>query len=103
MATKRNKRIDPNAAFAAIVGNIPQEEAAPAAAEKAPVKQAAPKAEAPAAPAEETPKLVQKGYYITEELHRQLGLASVLQGTDRSAIVRQALEMYFDANKEALQ
>ena len=46
--------------------------------------------------------LVQKGYYITEEQHRRLGMAAVLQGSDRSAIVRAALEMYFTANKDVL-
>lgn len=49
-----------------------------------------------------TPRLVQKGYYITEEQHKRLGIFSVLQGTDRSAIVRNALDMYFEANKEQL-
>ncbi len=48
------------------------------------------------------PKLVQKGYYITEEQHKRLGIFAVMQGTDRSAIVRAALEEYFAANRELL-
>lgn len=43
-------------------------------------------------------RLVQKGYYITEEQHRRLGFFAVMQGTDRSFIVRKALEEYFKAN-----
>ncbi len=62
--------------------------------------QASPHATAPSpAPAQ---KLVQKGYYITEEQHKRLGIFAVLQGSDRSAIVRAALESYFAANEDKL-
>lgn len=151
MATKRTKRVDPNAAFAAILGGggedtMPEavaiEEVHRTTIDSAPVspiikvsvpsdasktngepegnisaadslleqqkdtatsKAAEPiKEEAPiAVPTEETPvepRLVQKGYYITEEQHRQLGITAVMQGVDRSHIVRTALEAYFRDN-----
>lgn len=178
MATKRSKRIDPNAAFAAIVGtgepavdapsptpldegaactvsddaaidaigsavinndpsSIPypgvrppagasavqdaiaeniqqagaalpnrQESPEEANAEYAAAQQAAggvnDQADGEAALPSPTARLVQKGYYITEEQHKRLGIFSVMQGTDRSAIVRKALDMYFEVNKEQL-
>lgn len=169
MATKRSKRIDPNAAFAAIVGagepaadapsptpldegaactvsddaaidvigsavinndptSVPYPGVRPPAGASAvqdaiadniqqagaalPNRQESPEeANAEYAAAQQaadgedpspTAKLVQKGYYITEEQHKRLGIFSVMQGTDRSAIVRKALDMYFDANKEQL-
>ncbi len=114
MATKRTKRIDPNAAFNAIVGIAPKEEigegtpaetTALAAAPPAEPIQAASAVPAAAAAAEpEAPpakKLVQKGYYLTEEQVRQLGITAVMKGVDRSSIVRDALDLYFQAEQDA--
>lgn len=103
MATKRNKRVDPNAAFAAIVGTGGAGEGAeptpPGPAEVAPPIAGRP--DLPAASAIPVnasgpeKKLVQKGYYLTDEQVRQLGLHAVMTGMDRSSIVRAALDEYF--------
>lgn len=148
MATKRSKRIDPNEAFAAIVGStkVDEETALQPSSVTANMDtdissqpSPTPADEIFAAPVPETqkivaepsssqsaheileaskndiateknddvmvieaPRLVQKGYYITEEQHKKLGFYAVLQGTDRSAIVRNALNMYFEANKNVM-
>lgn len=107
MATKRNQRIDPNDAFKAIVGQGGPAEEAPAAPPPAapPIpQQNIPAQVQPVAvpqPEQETAglKLVQKGYYITEEQSKKLGVYAALNGLDRSSIVRDALDMYFEANK----
>lgn len=148
MATKRTKRIDPNEAFAAIVGSTKLDEdttqfsssntsdtstnaitphsASPsieltvsepeiakatfidlqAEHQSSVAESAITPQDIPAAIMEpeenkptDAPRLVQKGYYITEEQHKKLGFFAVLQGTDRSAIVRNALNMYFETNK----
>lgn len=118
MATKRQKRIDPNAAFASIVGAEPQPEEAPAAAqpeaagegEAVPEAAPAPKpvavpagtaaAEPPApptaAPAKNIRKLVQKGYYLYDDQAKQLAVYAAVTGADKSSIVRAALSEYFD-------
>ncbi len=116
MATKRAKRIDPNEAFASIVGTpLPEEPEAAPAPPQAPAKTvsrpaAAPPAQATAAaqadsgavePADEGEaprKLVQKGYYLTEEQARQLGVYAAMLGVDRSSVVRAALDEYFTAH-----
>lgn len=122
MATKRAQRINPNAAFEAIVGagRTPEEEtpaaeapaaqatekkAPPAKAAKtgaresaAPVAAAAEPAPQPEAPAK---KLVQKGYYLTEEQVKQLGILAVMNGVDRSSIVRDALDAWFEQHAGA--
>lgn len=125
MATKRSQRINPNAAFEAIVGaaRAPEEEApiaetptapgskeaaAPAkalntgageGASSASIPEPAPEAQpAPAVDATPEPpakKLVQKGYYLTEEQVKQLGILAVMNGVDRSSIVRDALDAWF--------
>ena len=43
-------------------------------------------------------KLVQKGYYLTEEQARRLGVYAAMLGVDRSSVVRAALEDYFAAH-----
>lgn len=97
MATKRTQRIDPNAAFAAIVG-APQDTeentatVAPPPQETRAGEGSGPTTEAPAK------KLVQKGYYLTEEQVRQLGIFAVMNGVDRSSIVRDALDAWFEAH-----
>ena len=47
------------------------------------------------APPSATQKLVQKGYYLTDEQVRRLGITAVMKGVDRSTIVREALDRYF--------
>lgn len=97
MATKRTQRIDPNAAFAAIVGtpqNASENAAAPV-----PV-QAATGAGQGTPQAPPTKKLVQKGYYLTEDQVRQLGIFAAVTGTDRSSIVRDALDAWFEAHAD---
>ncbi len=132
MATKRTQRIDPNAAFNAIIGispatsteekgggentALPVSPPAPAKIESdAPFAETAPAetprstpATAKAAPTTDNKedqgakKLVQKGYYLTEEQVRQLGITAVMNGVDRSSIVREALDLYFSSHTETL-
>lgn len=102
MATKRTRRVDPNEAFAAIVGTppeVPQATPSTSATEqpKAAVQTTTTLDTHPeqAAPAK---KLVQKGYYLTEEQVKQLGIMAVMSGVDRSSIVRDALDAWFEAH-----
>ena len=111
MATKRTQRIDPNAAFNAIVGISPEPQEtpvlksgegeggmpAPAQNKVEPAQENRGGESAPAAPAK---KLVQKGYYLTEEQVKQLGITAVMKGVDRSSIVRDALDLYFEAQQD---
>lgn len=107
------------AAMASGAGSLPHPATRPPAAESAaqqavavqshqagvplPNRQSAMAAAATAAqPDAAAPRLVQKGYYITEEQHKCLGMLSVMQGTDRSFIVRKALDLYFDAHQDLL-
>ena len=90
MATKRSKRIDPSDAFKAIVGQVDAPEAGAEAATPKATKQ-------PNTPPKEQ-KLVQKGYYITGEQAKQLAMYAALNDLDKSSIVRQALDLFFETH-----
>ena len=44
-------------------------------------------------------KLVQRGYYLTNDLYKKIKMRAVEQDKDTSSIVREAIEEYFEKHK----